>query len=248
VSEAITIEDLCCCYPNGTKAVDCLSLSVSRGEIFGLLGVNGAGKSTIIKALTTLMRPTTGRVSVLGYDTQSSSVEIKRRIGVIPQENNLDISLDVRQNLLFHCRYAGMKKDSYRDRVEAWMETLGLGEKAGELILHLSGGTKRKVMLAKAFLTGPELLIMDEPTSGLDPEVRSVIWQRIREFRDAGKTVFLSTHYMDEAERLCDRIGIIQKGRLMAIGRTEELRERVGDCEAGMEELFHIYAGKGGVE
>ena len=247
MAEAIFIENITIIYPNGTKAVDDISLFVARGEIFGILGVNGAGKTTIIKVLTTLLRPSTGRVKVLGYDVTKKPVEIKKRIGVVPQENNLDTRLTVRQNLIFHCRYFGLMKREYIKEVDMWIELLGLKDKKDEKVFHLSGGTKRKVMLAKAFLTMPELLILDEPTSGLDPEVRGLVWDKITKFRKSGGTVFLSTHYLEEAERLCDRIGIIHQGRLLALGKTEELKERVRGNgfpkEVEMEDVFHLTIG-----
>lgn len=247
MTETILVEGLTYIYPNDTKAVDGMFLSVDRGEIFGLLGINGAGKTTIIKVLTTLLRPTSGKVRVLGHDVTEKPVEIKKKAGVVPQENNLDTRLTVRQNLIFHCRYFGFKKKEYIEKVDEWIEFLGLKNKENGNIFHLSGGTKRKVMLAKAFLTMPELLILDEPTSGLDPEVRGLVWSKISEFRESGGTVFLSTHYLEEAERLCDRIGIIHQGRLMIIGKPEELKKRAkgnGFLEdAGIEDVFHLTIG-----
>lgn len=247
MTQAIAIDKLVCRYPNGVKAIDGLSLTVGQGEVFGLLGNNGAGKTTLIKVLATLLRPTSGTVQILGRDTQRHAVAVKGRIGVMPQENNLDTYLDVRQNLIFHCRYFGLRRREYAGRVDMWLELLGLKDKAREPVLRLSGGSKRKVMLAKAFLTDPELLILDEPTTGLDPEVREFVWKRIAAFRDARRTVFLSTHYLEEAERLCDRIGIIHQGTLAALGRVDELTLADGagteSAKVGIGDVFRRAVG-----
>lgn len=247
MNAAIEISNLTRTYPGGLKAVDNMSFFVKKGEVFGLLGINGAGKTTTIKCLTTLLRPTSGNIKVLGLDTRDKPVEIKTGIGVVPQENNLDTRLTVRQNLVFHCKYFGLKKELYSVKVDSWLDCLGLKDNADEMVYRLSGGTRRKVMLAKAFITNPELLILDEPTSGLDPQVRALIWEKITEFRESGKTVLLSTHHLEEAERLCDRIGIMHEGRLLSIGTTDEMKENVlqtGIESAGMEEIFRHAIGR----
>ena len=233
---AIAVSGLCVEYPNGQRALDGLSLQVMPGEVFGLLGANGAGKTTLIKVLTTLLRPTRGEVRVLGLDPCGHPETIKRQMGVVPQENNLDVDLGVRANLTFHCRYFGMGRADYTAKVEHWLAALGLEDKADGEIVHLSGGTKRKVMLAKAFLTSPKLLVLDEPTSGLDPEIRAVIWRHIRDFRDGGGTVFLSTHHLEEAERLCDRVAMVRHGRIVACDSPAALSAGLGG--AGLEEVF----------
>lgn len=225
---AVLVDNVAFVYPSGVKAVEGLSMRVGRGEVYGLLGLNGAGKTSVIKMLATLLRPTAGSVRVLGLDTMARPTEVKRRIGVVPQENNLDTYLDVRQNLIFHCRYAGLEKKDYAPRVEEWLALLGLEGKATESVLRLSGGTRRKAMLAKAFLTEPELLILDEPTTGLDPDVRALLWGRVGAFRQNGGSVFLSTHYLEEAERLCDRIGILHGGRLVTEGTVAQLAHWAG--------------------
>ncbi len=225
---AVFVDNVAFVYPSGVKAVEGLSMRVRHGEVYGLLGLNGAGKTSVIKMLATLLRPTAGNIRILGLDPRENPAEIKRRIGVVPQENNLDTYLDVRQNLIFHCRYAGLAKTVYAPRVDEWLALLGLEGKAAESVLRLSGGTKRKAMLAKAFITGPELLILDEPTAGLDPDVRALLWDRVGEFRRNGGTVFLSTHYLEEAERLCDRVGILHGGRLVAEGTAAELAHKAG--------------------
>lgn len=243
---AVLVDQAAVVYPSGVKAVEGLSMCVRHGEVYGLLGLNGAGKTSVIKMLATLLRPAAGRVYILGLDTMAHPAEIKRRIGVVPQENNLDTCLDVRQNLAFHCRYAGLAKKDYAPRVEEWLALLGLEGKATESVLRLSGGTKRKAMLAKAFLTGPELLILDEPTAGLDPDVRALLWDKVGEFRRNGGTVFLSTHYLEEAERLCDRIGILHGGRLVAEGTVADLARWAGQDASergGVEAAFRRAVG-----
>ncbi|MBV2206697.1 MAG: ABC transporter ATP-binding protein [Pseudomonas sp.] len=239
MSPTIVIEHLSVVYPNGQHALDGLSLHVQPGEVFGLLGANGAGKTTLIKVLASLLRPSRGTVRVLGLDPGEQPETIKRHLGVVPQENNLDVDLDVRANLIFHCRYFGLRRIEIRTRVGHWLEQLGLTDKAGAEIMHLSGGTKRKVMLAKAFLTSPQLLVLDEPTSGLDPEIRASIWRHIRTFRDGGGTVFLSTHHMEEAERLCDRVALLRQGRIVACDTPAAL---VTGLDGGLEALFQEVA------
>lgn len=243
MSDAIAVSDLLVVYPGGRKALDGLSLQVGRGEIFGLLGANGAGKTTLIRVLTTLLLPTAGRVEVLGFDPVRQANAIKRRMGVVTQENNLDVDLDVAENLVFHCRYFGMKRSEYEGAIRYWLEILGLADKAKEDVMHLSGGTKRKLMLAKAFLTSPELLVLDEPTTGLDPEIRSVIWKAIGDFQRRGGTVFLSTHHMEEAERLCDRVAVVQRGRIAACDSPAALARSWG--EDALEDAFQRLVGVG---
>ncbi|MEJ2402932.1 MAG: ABC transporter ATP-binding protein [Candidatus Thiodiazotropha sp.] len=218
---AIHIKGLVRDYPGGTRALNRVDLEVPQGEIFGLLGVNGAGKSTLIKIVATLMRPQAGSVRVMGRDPQYESVKIKRLLGVVPQENNLDNELSLRQNLEFHCRYSGLSRRVYAPRIDHWLERLELTPKQQARIMQLSGGTRRKVMLAKAFLTEPRLLVLDEPTNGLDPAVRQRVWSAISEFRETGGTVFLSSHNLDEVEQLCDRAGVLHQGRLKSVQRLD---------------------------
>jgi ABC-2 type transport system ATP-binding protein len=240
VPDAIVVSRLSVTYPAGQRALDELSLHVKRGEIFGLLGANGAGKTTLIRVLTSLLRPSAGRVDVLGFDPQVRADAVKRRIGVVPQENNLDVDLDVRANLVFHCRYFGLRRAAYSRTVDYWLDVLGLADKAKSEIMHLSGGTKRKVMLAKAFLTAPEMLVLDEPTTGLDPEIRATIWKHIRDFQLRGGTVFLSTHHMEEAERLCRRVAVMQRGKIVACDHPASLAQALG--EEGLEDAFQRLA------
>ncbi|MEW6291742.1 MAG: ABC transporter ATP-binding protein [Pseudomonadota bacterium] len=242
---AVSTEQLTLAYPNGTIALADLSIDIRQGEIFGLLGLNGAGKTSLIKAIATLLRPLAGRVHVLGMDTYSHAAEIKRRIGVVPQENNLDTRLNVRQNLLFHCRYAGLSSALAEIRTARWLSTLQLEDKGNASVLGLSGGSKRKVMLAKAFLTEPELLILDEPSAGLDPGVRGMLWEYVRTFRRAGGTVLLSTHYLEEAEQLCDRIGILNRGTLVSTTAMAAWSGLSASGERKLGELFRLAVGEG---
>lgn len=202
-------------YPNGVRALEVVSFGVRHGEVFGLLGANGAGKTTLIKIITTLLMPTSGNVHVLGLNAQKNPVDVKKRLGVVSQDINLDTYLTVRQNLFFQCRYFGSNGRDGEKKICEWMEILGLTDYADKRIYALSGGTKRKVMVARAFITDPEILILDEPTGGLDPMVREIVWERILQFKKSGKTVLLSTHHFEEAKRLCDSIGIIHNGRLV---------------------------------
>lgn len=234
---AIQVSGVTKTFSNGFEAISGISFAVVRGEAYGLLGLNGAGKTSVIKMLATLLRPTSGGIRILDMCTTEQPAEIKRRIAVVPQENNLDTRLDVRQNLVFHCRYAGLARKDYAPRVDEWLALLGLERKSSEAVLRLSGGTRRKIMLAKAFLTEPELLILDEPTAGLDPGVRTLFWGKVSEFRRNGGTVFLSTHYLEEAEQLCGRIGILGGGRLVAEGTVEELTRSAGAGASGQNGL-----------
>lgn len=240
---AVLVENVSIHYPSGTTAVSNLSLSVNRGEVFGLLGLNGAGKSSLIKAMVTLMRPSSGKIQVFGIDVMDHPAEIKRRVGVVLQEINLDTCLDVSQNLITHCRYAGISGRIARSRADYWLDVLGLKTKAGELVRRLSGGTKRKVMLAKAFMTYPDFLVLDEPSAGLDPGVRDLLWHHILEFRNRGGTVFLSTHYLEEAEYLCDRIGILHNGALASVLAMSDGDAGRNQAESSVVEEFHRVVG-----
>jgi heme ABC exporter ATP-binding subunit CcmA len=204
-------------YANGRQALDAVSFQVEAGSVFGLLGKNGAGKTTLIKILCGLLQPTQGRLRVLGCDAMPLPRQVKRQIGVVSQDINLDHPLSVRQNLRFHCRYFSVPDRLAKHRIEEWIEVLGLHDYTDVPIHQLSGGNKRKVMIARAFVTEPRLLILDEPTAALDPIVRAVLWEKISAFASAGGTVVLSTHYFEEAEKLCHRVGLIHDGKLLAL-------------------------------
>ncbi|MFF4801620.1 ABC transporter ATP-binding protein [Streptomyces sp. NPDC001351] len=224
MTHAVTVSELVKRYhPHAPAAVDGLSFTVERGEVFGLLGPNGAGKSTTVGVLTTRIRPTSGRCLVFGTDVVARPAAAKRLLAVVPQRQNLDRSLDVRQNLLFHARYHGVGKDERTSRAEELLDLMGLTEQAGQRVERLSGGQAQRVVIARALMHAPEVLFLDEPSTGLDPQSRLFLHERIRELRDRGVTVVLTTHDMDEAESLSDRIGIVDHGRLLALDTPRAL-------------------------
>jgi ABC-2 type transport system ATP-binding protein len=209
------------------RAIDGLSFQIGRNEIFGLLGPNGAGKSTTIKILTTLVKPTGGRALLDDFDVVRSPLEVKKRIGVVPQENNLDRELSAFDNLriygLLH-HLAGLEQ-----KIEEQLRSVGLWERRRDNIQTFSGGMQRRLMIARAALGGPRVLFLDEPTIGLDPQVRREIWNMIRRLRAQGGTVLLTTHYIEEAEALSDRVGILSRGKLIALDTPANLKKMVGE-------------------
>jgi ABC-type multidrug transport system ATPase subunit len=206
-------------YAGGVRALEHVSFQVAEGETFGILGVNGAGKTTLIRIVSTLMRPSHGRVTLFG---RTEGAAIRRRMGVVSQDCTLDPHLTVRRNLFFHALFFGLSGPRRKRRMDEALSWLGLEHCADAAIHTLSGGTKRKVMIARALLAEPDLLILDEPTTGLDPEARAVVWSRLRACAAAGTTILLSTHHRDEAEALCHRVGVIEAGR-MADGHPDTL-------------------------
>ncbi len=210
-------------------AVNNLNLHIARGEIFGLLGPNGAGKTTTIRMLTTLARPTGGQIVVNGYDMTRDLVDVKRQIGVVPQHMNLDIELTARENLELHCRLHRINRVERRQRIEEMLEFAGLADRADDLAVVLSGGMKRRLMIARALMHRPSILFLDEPTVGLDPHSRRGIWDLMKNMNTEGMTVLLTTHYIEEAEALCHRVGLINQGQLIALGSPRELLQRIGE-------------------
>lgn len=210
----VRVEQVGKTYPTGTRALEDVSFSVAAGETFGILGANGAGKTTLIRIVTTLMRPSAGRIAVFGLPVESGAVSIRRRMGVVSQDCTLDPHLTVRRNLLFHALFFGLSSRRRKVGIDEALTWLGLDHCADAPIHTLSGGTKRKVMIARALLAEPALLVLDEPTSGLDPETRALVWSRLRACGAAGTTILLSTHHRDEAEALCHRVGVIEHGRM----------------------------------
>lgn len=207
-----------------TEAVAGLTLRVREGELFGLLGPNGAGKTTTIGMLTTRIAPTGGTARVGGADVVRDPIAVKRRIGVVAQYNNLDRQLTAHENLEFRGRYAGLPAREARRRAAELLERFGLGSRAKAKITEMSGGQAQRVMIARALMHRPDILFLDEPTSGLDPQTRVNLWDTLREIRDGGQTVVLSTHYMEEAEELCDRVAIVDHGTVLACGTLAELK------------------------
>ncbi|MBC7933085.1 MAG: ABC transporter ATP-binding protein [Rubrivivax sp.] len=208
-------------------AVDGIDFSVFRGEAFGLLGPNGAGKSTTMRMIACRSPLTAGQLRVENLDVRTEARRIRSHIGVVPQENNLDPDITVRENLLVYARYFHLPRERAARRADELLDFIGLGPRRDARVEELSGGMKRRLMISRALLHEPRILVLDEPTTGLDPQVRQEIWQRLEELRrSTNLTVLLSTHYMDEAERLCDRLLIIHHGRVVASGTPPELVSR----------------------
>jgi lipooligosaccharide transport system ATP-binding protein len=207
-------------------AVDRISFEVRQGECFGFLGPNGAGKTTTMKMTYGFSPVTDGTLEVLGLDVRTRAREVKARTGVCPQEDNLDPDFTVRKNLLVYCRYFGISADEAARRADELLEFVALREKAEAPVMALSGGMKRRLVLARALLNRPNLLILDEPTTGLDPQARHVLWEKIRDLRRRGTTILLTTHYMEEAAQLCDRLVIMDKAKILVKGSPSELISR----------------------
>jgi lipooligosaccharide transport system ATP-binding protein len=208
----------------GSQAVvDGLDLTLAAGTCHGLLGPNGAGKTTTLKMLLGLIAPDGGDIRVLDLPVPSLARQARLRIGVVPQMDNLDPDFTVAENLLTYGRYFGLKDIEIRQRIPALLEFAGLGSRADTRIQTLSGGMKRRLTLARALVNDPDVIFLDEPTTGLDPQARHVIWQGLRKLLSQGKTILLTTHFMDEAERLCDMLTVIDHGRMIARGSPREL-------------------------
>jgi lipooligosaccharide transport system ATP-binding protein len=204
-------------------AVDGIDLDIPRGVCFGLLGPNGAGKTTTIRMLQAQMVPSAGLLTVLGHDTKDKARQVKQRIGVVPQENNLDPDFSVHGNLVVYSRYFGIRKAAASPKADQLLDFVQLTEKRDESVHTLSGGMKRRLVVARALVADPDLLVLDEPTTGLDPQARHSLWNLIRGLRRQGKTILLTTHYMDEAEQLCDELVVMDKGRILERGIPREL-------------------------
>ena len=222
MTKAIRLHEITKSYA-GFKAVDRFSLEVERGTVFGLLGPNGAGKTTLIKILTTLMRPSLGDAFVEGFSILGAGKEVRRLIGVVPQENNLDRYLTARENLILHGRLHGMRPAAYNPLIDELLEMTGLASRQHDFPDTYSGGMQRRLVVARALVHEPRVLFLDEPTTGLDPQSRRALWEHIRGLRRS-MTVFLTTHYMDEADALCDRIMIMDHGVSLADGTAAELK------------------------
>ena len=227
VDAAIATEQLVKRYGE-IEAVRGIDLSIMPGEIFGFLGPNGAGKSTTISMLCTLLRPTSGRAAVAGFDVARDPGAVRARIGLVFQDPSLDEQLTARENLDFHAFLYDVPRASRAQRINEVLEMVELADRARSKVLTFSGGMKRRLEIARGILHSPEVLFLDEPTRGLDPQTRSHIWDYLRALRRSeGITIFMTTHYMDEAE-FCDRIAIIDMGRIVALGTPDELKARVG--------------------
>ncbi|GAB2883584.1 ABC transporter ATP-binding protein [Streptomyces deserti] len=224
MDKAIRVEELVKQYsPNSRRVVDGLSFDVRRGEVFGLLGPNGAGKSTTVGMMTTRVRPTSGRVVIDGVDVVARPRAARRVLAVVPQRNNLDRSLTVRQNLLFHAGYHGVPRAERRRRADELLERMGLSAYRKAKIDDMSGGQAQRVMIARALIHRPSVLFLDEPATGLDPQARLFMHDRVAELSEQGVTVVITTHDMHEAAKLCDRIGIVDRGRMLALDTPQGL-------------------------
>ena len=220
---ALRIEGLTKKYATGTEALKGVSLEIASGEFFGLLGPNGAGKSTLIHCSTGLASPTSGSVRIFGNDAVGRYQAAREAVGLAPQDLNLDWFLTVEETLDFHGGYFGMKKNDRRERVKELLDAFTLTEKKDERTRTLSGGMKRRLVLARALMHRPRLLILDEPTAGVDVELRLELWQYVQRVNNEGTTILLTTHYLEEAEQLCSRIAFINDGQIVAEGSSREL-------------------------
>jgi ABC-2 type transport system ATP-binding protein len=223
---ALKVEKLRKTYSNGLLALEGVSLEIQAGRFFGLLGPNGAGKTTLINSIVSLARPDSGRVEVFGRDAHREFREARRMIGVSPQEINLDKFLTVEETLLYHAGYYGVEKSEARERAEELLERFALVGKRKDRVNTLSGGMKRRVMFARAMMHDPKILFLDEPTAGVDIELRYSLWKYIRELNRGGLTILLTTHYLEEAEELCEEIALIDDGRIAAQDTSVGLKAR----------------------
>jgi lipooligosaccharide transport system ATP-binding protein len=212
-------------------AVAGIDFEVRRGEVFGFLGPNGAGKSTTMRMIGCVSPVSEGHLSLFGLDPNTEGPRIRARLGVVPQEDSLDLEMRVRDNLHVYGRYFGLPRSVIRERAERLLEFVQLTDRAEEKVISLSGGMKRRLTIARALINDPEILILDEPTTGLDPQARHVVWDRLYRLKQQGVTLILTTHYMDEAEQLCDRLVVMDKGRIAAEGAPPELIERYATRE-----------------
>ena len=225
-------------------AVDRVSFSVSHGEVFGLLGPNGAGKSTIIKILTTLLPPTDGRASVVGFDVTKQAMAVRRRIGYVPQALSADGSLTGFENLMVFARLYDLPRSTRDSKVREVLALMGLEDAANKLVRTYSGGMIRRLEVGQAMLHQPQVLFLDEPTIGLDPVARKAVWDHLGQLRkQTGMTICLTTHYMEEADSLCDRIAILHLGHMMALGSPAELKAATGNAGASLDDVFASFTG-----
>ncbi|NEQ20188.1 MAG: ABC transporter ATP-binding protein [Microcoleus sp. SIO2G3] len=214
---------------NNVPVVNDLSFAIASGEMFGLLGPNGAGKSTTIRMLTTLTQPTQGQIEVAGYDVVRQPTQVKQNIGVVLQQTSVDADLSVWENMELHGRLHHIPNPGRQRLINQWLEYVELADRRDNLVKTLSGGMKRRLQIARALLHQPKILFLDEPTVGLDPQTRRRLWEIIRDLNKQGMTMLLTTHYMDEVEFLCDRIGIMDAGQLIKLGTLQQLRQQHGE-------------------
>jgi len=235
-------------------AVDGIDFEVRRGEAFGFLGPNGAGKSSTMRMIGCVSPPSGGELSVLGMSPVTDGPAIRARLGVVPQEDTLDVELTARENLLVYGRYFGLPRALIAERTASLLDFVQLAERAGDHVEPLSGGMKRRLTIARSLINDPEILLLDEPTTGLDPQARHVVWDRLFRLKQQGVTLILTTHYMDEAEQLCDRLVVMDRGKIAAEGSPRELIDRystrevvelrfgVSDHELAADKIAHVQA------
>jgi ABC-2 type transport system ATP-binding protein len=229
MSDVISVKNLVEVYSDGTKAVDDISFNVREGEFFGFLGPNGAGKSTTIKILTTLLRKTSGSVEIAGFNLDSAASDIRKIIGVQSQDTTVDGDLTGRENIELQGHFHQMKSENIKRRVDELLGLVGLQEAAEKRARNYSGGMKKRLDLATALIHKPKLLFLDEPTTGLDPQSRAAIWGYLQKLnKDEGITIFLTTQYLEEADRLCKRLSIIDSGKIVASGSPTKLKREIG--------------------
>jgi ABC-2 type transport system ATP-binding protein len=228
LAHALDVADLVKRYPTGVEALRGVSLEIEDGEFFGLLGPNGAGKSTLIHCATGLAQPTAGEIRVFGHDAVNHYAEARVAVGLAPQDLNLDWFLTIEETLDYHGGYFGMPRRERKERATELLEAFSLTDKRHDRTRTLSGGMKRRLILARALMHRPRLLILDEPTAGVDVELRLELWHYVQRINAKGTTILLTTHYLEEAEQLCDRIAFINDGRIVARGTSRELADGYG--------------------
>jgi len=212
-------------------AVDAIDFDVGRGEAFGFLGPNGAGKTSTMRMIGCVSSPSAGTLRVLGMDPDQNGPRIRARLGVVPQSDTLDVELHVDENLLTYARYFGIRRDVAKRRAEQLLDFVQLRDRARDEVEFLSGGMKRRLTIARALVNEPELLLLDEPTTGLDPQARHLVWDRLYRLKQQGVTIVLTTHYMDEAEQLCDRLVVMDKAKIVAFGSPRSLIDQYSTRE-----------------
>jgi len=228
-------------YYGNFPAVKGIDFEIEEGECFGFLGPNGAGKTTVMRMIQCFMEPSDGILEVFGLDTKKYPSEIKEKIGVMPQENNLDPDLSVEENLIVYANYFDIKKKEAKERMEKLLQFVDMSEFKEFKIEKLSGGMKRKLVLARALINDPQLIILDEPTTGLDPQSRHSVWDMLKTLKLNGKTSILTTHYMEEADQLCDRVAIMDSGLIVELGRPDDLKKKYN---GNLEEVYLKLTGK----
>ncbi|GAA0463554.1 ATP-binding cassette domain-containing protein [Alkalibacillus silvisoli] len=226
----LNVENLSKTFSTKNSQIDVVrdvNFEVNRGEIFGFLGPNGAGKTTTMGMLTTQIRPTSGEIILAEKSIWGNLTDTRKRISIVTQHNNLDRGLTARENLLFHARYFNLPSDEAAKRADRFLDLMDLTERADDRVVNFSGGMAQRLKIARALMHDPDILFLDEPTTGLDPQSRVLLWEEIKKLNAQGTTIFLTTHYMEEPEQLCDRVAILHEGQLKALNTPEELKKLV---------------------